>query len=175
MSLPAYIKTRPAQGLRLAKFSWEDPTDAIWFSGFWRQGDWACFEDYWSHAKGANARTQVDAPTDATLHGIADRLHAIGMRNFYQLAAEVSHRGTARPANRRPKMPRRRWPNRCSIWLAGSTASFRPDTTTSPRKWPSRTNTLAPRLGGGPGEHATFEEVSRANTLNLRQIGVHDG
>ena len=33
------------------------------------------------------------APTDATLHGIADRLQAIQRRNFYQLAAEVSHRG----------------------------------------------------------------------------------
>lgn len=85
----ARAKTRPAQGLRLAQFSWEDPTDAIWLSGFWRQGDWACFEDYWSHAKGANARTQDDAPTDATLHVIADRLHAIGMRNFYQLATAV--------------------------------------------------------------------------------------
>ena len=33
------------------------------------------------------------APKDATLHGIADRLQAIQRRNFYQLAAEVSHRG----------------------------------------------------------------------------------
>ena len=33
------------------------------------------------------------APTDATLHGIADRLQAIQRRNFYQLAAEASHRG----------------------------------------------------------------------------------
>ncbi len=24
----------------------------IWFSGFWSQGDGACFEGYWSHAKG---------------------------------------------------------------------------------------------------------------------------
>ncbi|EEW61028.1 conserved hypothetical protein [Ruegeria sp. TrichCH4B] len=27
------------------------------------------------------------APTDASLHGIADRLQAIQRRNFYQLAA----------------------------------------------------------------------------------------
>lgn len=33
------------------------------------------------------------APTDATLHGIADRLHGIQRRNFYQLAAEFNHRG----------------------------------------------------------------------------------
>ena len=47
----------------------------IWFSGFWSQGDGACFEGYWSHAKGAAARIRDYAPTDATLHGIADRLH----------------------------------------------------------------------------------------------------
>ena len=28
----------------------------IWFSGFWSQGDGACFESYWSHAKGVHAR-----------------------------------------------------------------------------------------------------------------------
>ncbi len=65
----------------------------IWFSGFWSQGDGACFEGYWSHAKGAATRIRDYAPTDATLHGIADRLQAIQRRNFYQLAAEVSHRG----------------------------------------------------------------------------------
>ncbi len=65
----------------------------IWFSGFWSQGDGACFEGYLSHAKGAAARTRDYAPTDATLHGIADRLQAIQRRNLYQLAAEASHRG----------------------------------------------------------------------------------
>ena len=65
----------------------------IWFSGFWSQGDGACFEGYWAHAKGAAARIRDYAPTDATLHGIADRLQAIQRRNFYQLAAEASHRG----------------------------------------------------------------------------------
>ena len=65
----------------------------IWFSGFWSQGDGACFEGYWAHAKGAAARIRDYAPSDATLHGIADRLQAIQRRNFYQLAAEVSHRG----------------------------------------------------------------------------------
>ena len=64
-----------------------------WFSGFWSQGDGACFEGYWSHAKGAAARIRDYAPTDTTLHGIADRLQAIQRRNFYQLAAEASHRG----------------------------------------------------------------------------------
>ena len=65
----------------------------IWFAGFWSQGDGASFEGYWCHSKGAAARIRNYAPTDATLHGIADRLQTIQRRNFYQFAAEVSHRG----------------------------------------------------------------------------------
>jgi hypothetical protein len=65
----------------------------IWLSGFWSQGDGACFEGWLSHAKGATARIRDYAPRDATLHDIADRLQAIQRRNFYQLSAEASHRG----------------------------------------------------------------------------------
>ena len=65
----------------------------IWFSGFWSQGDGACFEGYFSYAKGAVARIRNYAPQDPTLHGIADRLLAVQRRNFYQLVAEASHRG----------------------------------------------------------------------------------
>ena len=65
----------------------------IWFSGFWSQGDGAAFEGYLSHAKGVTASIRDYAPQDTTLHGIADRFQAIQRRNFYQLAAEVSHRG----------------------------------------------------------------------------------
>jgi len=46
-----------------------------------------------AHAKGAAARIRDYAPSDATLHGIADRLRGIQRRNSYRLAAEVSHRG----------------------------------------------------------------------------------
>jgi hypothetical protein len=65
----------------------------IWFSGFWSQGDGASLEGYLSHAKGAAARIRAYAPKDASLHSIADRLQTIQRRNFYQLAAEISHRG----------------------------------------------------------------------------------
>jgi len=65
----------------------------IWFSGFRSQGDGACLEGYLSHAKGAAARIRDYVPQDATLHSIADRLQAIQRRNFYQLAAAISHRG----------------------------------------------------------------------------------
>ena len=65
----------------------------IWFSGFSSQGDGSSFEGYLSHVKGAPAHIRDYAPTDATLHSIACRLQAIQRRNFYQLAAEISHRG----------------------------------------------------------------------------------
>ncbi len=65
----------------------------IWFSGFWSQGDGAAYECYWSHSKGTAVKIRDYAPTDATLHDIADQLQAIQRRNFYQLAAEASHRG----------------------------------------------------------------------------------
>lgn len=66
---------------------------AIWFSGFWSQGDGACFEGRYSHAKGAPHRIREHAPKDDELHRIADALQAIQRRNFYQLRAAVTHRG----------------------------------------------------------------------------------
>ncbi|ART99383.1 antitoxin of toxin-antitoxin stability system [Yoonia vestfoldensis] len=65
----------------------------IWFSGFSYQGDGACMEGFYSHARGAAARIRAHAPKDKTLHCIADRMQAVQKRNFYQLAAEISHRG----------------------------------------------------------------------------------
>ena len=49
----------------------EEP--CIWFSGFCSQGD--------------------GAPQDRELHRIADTLQAVQKRNFWQLQAEISHRG----------------------------------------------------------------------------------
>jgi hypothetical protein len=69
----------------------QDP--CIWFRGFWSQGDGACYEGVWRHARGAAARLRAYAPQDALLHGIADRLQAIQRRNFFQLRAEISHHG----------------------------------------------------------------------------------
>ena len=83
------LKTTPVRLMG----GWTRPKLCIWFSGFCSQGDGACFESYWSHAKGGATRIRDYAPTDATLHGIADRLQAIQRRNFYQLRAEASHRG----------------------------------------------------------------------------------
>lgn len=69
----------------------QDP--CIWFRGFWSQGDGACYEGVWRHAKRAAARLRAYAPQDAVLHGIADRLQAIQRRNFFQLRAEITHHG----------------------------------------------------------------------------------
>ncbi|MGG7539679.1 antitoxin of toxin-antitoxin stability system [Rhizobium sp. Nf11,1] len=69
----------------------QDP--CIWFSGFWSQGDGACFEAYYSHGKQAPRRIRKYAPRDAELHRIADMLQAIQKRNFYQLRADATHRG----------------------------------------------------------------------------------
>ena len=65
----------------------------IFFSGFWSQGDGACFEGYYSYRKNASASIRAYAPQDATLHGIADALQSVQRRNFYQLRAEATHRG----------------------------------------------------------------------------------
>ncbi|RWH46689.1 MAG: antitoxin of toxin-antitoxin stability system [Mesorhizobium sp.] len=64
----------------------------IWFSGFWSQGDGACFEGRYVYAKGAPARIREHAPKDGELHRIADALQAIQRRNFFQLHAAISHR-----------------------------------------------------------------------------------
>ncbi|RJT21657.1 antitoxin of toxin-antitoxin stability system [Chakrabartia godavariana] len=65
----------------------------IWFRGFWSQGDGACWEGRYSYRKHASAEIRTYAPKDTELHGIADALQAIQRRNFYQLCADVSHRG----------------------------------------------------------------------------------
>lgn len=65
----------------------------IYFRGFWSQGDGACFEGFYSHAKGGPHKIRAHAPQDGELHRIADALQAVQKRNFYQLHADASHRG----------------------------------------------------------------------------------
>ena len=83
------LKTRP---VRLMGGGTRDKS-CIWFSGFWSQGDGACFECFYSYAAGSACRIRDYAPKDERLHGIADRLQAVQRRNFYQLNAEATHRG----------------------------------------------------------------------------------
>jgi hypothetical protein len=69
----------------------EDP--CIWFSGFWSQGAGAAWEGVYSYRKSAAAELRAYAPMDKTLHRIAETLQAAQRQNFYQLSAEVTHRG----------------------------------------------------------------------------------
>lgn len=64
----------------------------IWFSGFWSQGDGACFEAFYSYEKNASRKIRAHAPQDVELHRIAGALWTIQRQNFYQLYAETSHR-----------------------------------------------------------------------------------
>lgn len=65
----------------------------IHFTGFWSQGDGASFQALYSYRKGTPGAIRDYAPNDTALHGIADSLQEIQRRNFYQLRADVSHRG----------------------------------------------------------------------------------
>ena len=66
---------------------------AIYFSGFWSQGDGACFEGSYRYAKGATKKIREYAPQDTELHRIADELQSIQRRNFYKLCARMTHSG----------------------------------------------------------------------------------
>jgi len=83
------LKTRPVRlmggGIR--------QRPCVWFSGFSSQGDGASFEATVRHAKGSAREIHSYAPKDQALHGIADRLQIAQRQNFYQLSADVTHRG----------------------------------------------------------------------------------
>ena len=65
----------------------------IYFSGFWSQGDGACFEGSYHYRKGASKTIRKEAPDDKELHRIADELQDIQRRHFYKLTAVTAHRG----------------------------------------------------------------------------------
>ena len=73
--------------------------DNIYFSGFWSQGDGACFEGHYSYKKGSVAAVKSHAPKDEELHRIVEELVAIQRPNFYQLTANVKQRGHYMHAN----------------------------------------------------------------------------
>ena len=65
----------------------------IYYSGFWSQGDGACFEGSYEYAKGAAKAIRAHAPVDKELHRIADELQELQRANFYRLTATMRHRG----------------------------------------------------------------------------------
>ena len=66
---------------------------SIYFSGFWSQGDGACFEGTYRYAKGATKKIRGYAPQDKELHRIADELQAVQRKHFYHLIASMNHTG----------------------------------------------------------------------------------
>lgn len=67
--------------------------DHIYFTGFWSQGDGACFDGTYHYAKSATKAIRDYAPKDQTLHSIADRIQKIQAKNFYRLTASIKHHG----------------------------------------------------------------------------------
>lgn len=89
------IRTRP---VKLMNGSTRyDPT--IYWSGFWSQGDGACYEGSYSYRDGYVAKKGVlkalkaYAPLDTDLHNICKRLSKAQARYFYKLEASIKHRG----------------------------------------------------------------------------------
>jgi len=68
-----------------------DPT--IYYSGFWSQGDGACFEGQYKYKKGALKAVRAYAPNNPELHRIVKELQDIQKRHFYKLGAVCKHRG----------------------------------------------------------------------------------
>ncbi|HVW99689.1 MAG TPA: hypothetical protein VHA52_04485 [Candidatus Babeliaceae bacterium] len=67
--------------------------DNIYFSGFYSQGDGACFEGDYRYKKNSVKDITTFAPLDKELQAIAFNLYALQRKNFFQLCAFVKHRG----------------------------------------------------------------------------------
>ena len=69
----------------------QDP--CIYWSGFYSQGDGACFEGYYRYNKNSVKKVKEYAPQDTEILRIAKTLQEVQRRNFYQLYASVKHTG----------------------------------------------------------------------------------
>ena len=65
----------------------------IFFRGFWSQGDGASFAGRYRYGTNSARAIRDHAPRDKDLHRIADTLHELQRRNFYQLHADIRQRG----------------------------------------------------------------------------------
>lgn len=66
---------------------------AVFWSGFWCQGDGASFEGSYAYRKGSLESVKSYAPTDTVLHDIVRRLQKVQARNFYRLIARIDQSG----------------------------------------------------------------------------------
>lgn len=67
--------------------------ERVGFSGFWSQGDGAHFVGDMGYTKGCYKAVIGCAPEDLELARIAQEWQDLQRRHFYQLTAQVSHRG----------------------------------------------------------------------------------
>lgn len=67
--------------------------DEVHFSGFWSQGDGACFTGTYAYKKGSVKAVKEYAPRCEEVHSIAERLSSIQKDNFYKLEATIKHSG----------------------------------------------------------------------------------
>ena len=67
--------------------------ETIYFSGFWSQGDGACFEGCWHYSAGCVKAVKDYAPQDTDLHSIAKALRDASRKVFYTARARVVHSG----------------------------------------------------------------------------------
>ena len=66
----------------------------IQFSGFWSQGDGACFTGRFSYpGKNIGKAIREHAPDDKRLHAIADEAQRLYRQSFYTACGSVQHRG----------------------------------------------------------------------------------
>ena len=72
-------------------FKGSEPT--IYYTGFWSQGDGACFEGTYRYKRGALKAVKQHAPQDTTLHNIVESLQRAQVANFYKVVATCKHSG----------------------------------------------------------------------------------
>ena len=72
-------------------YSGSEPT--IYFSGFYSQGDGACFEGRYEYKRGALAAVKAYAPQDTELYSIVERLQHAQASNFYKITCTMKHSG----------------------------------------------------------------------------------
>lgn len=67
--------------------------DNIYFSGFYSQGDGACFTGHYSYAQNSINNIKRYAPEDKELYRIVKELQELQKKHFYQLIATIKHSG----------------------------------------------------------------------------------
>lgn len=65
----------------------------VYFSGFWSQGDGACFEGSYEYQKGSVKAIKAYAPKDKELHRIAVELSKAQKPYFYNISAHIKQYG----------------------------------------------------------------------------------